>query len=37
VFLDELTRAVYEGNDFDVLYLDFAKAFDKVATSASYQ
>ena len=30
VFLDKLTRAIDEGYDLDVVYLDFAKAFDKV-------
>ena len=30
VFFDKLTRAVDEGNDLDVIYLDFTKAFDKV-------
>jgi len=29
VFLDKLTQAVDKGNDLDVVYLDFAKAFDK--------
>jgi Reverse transcriptase (RNA-dependent DNA polymerase) len=30
VFLDRVTRAVDEGNCVDVVFLDFAKAFDKV-------
>ena len=30
IFLDKVTRMVDEGNDMDVIYLDFAKAFDKV-------
>ena len=30
VFLDKVTRAVDEGNCVDVIFLDFAKAFDKV-------
>ena len=30
VFLDKVTRAVDEGNCVDVVFLDFAKAFDKV-------
>jgi hypothetical protein len=30
VFMDKLTRAIDEGYDLDVVYLDFAKAFDKV-------
>ena len=25
-----MTQAIYEGNSVDVVYLDFAKAFDKV-------
>ena len=29
-FLDKVTRQVDEGHDLDVIYLDFAKAFDKV-------
>jgi len=29
-FLDEVTRSVEEGHSVDVIYLDFAKAFDKV-------
>ena len=29
-YLEELTRLVDEGNSVDVIYLDFAKAFDKV-------
>ena len=29
-YLDTLTRLVDEGHDVDVIYLDFAKAFDKV-------
>jgi hypothetical protein len=31
IFLDELTKAVDNGKAADVFYLDFAKAFDKVA------
>jgi hypothetical protein len=31
LFLDELTKAVDNGKAADVFYLDFAKAFDKVA------
>lgn len=30
IFLDKVTRAVDEGDDVDIIYLDFAKAFDKV-------
>ena len=30
VFLDKVTRAVDEGNCVDVVFLDFAKAFNKV-------
>ena len=30
-YLDELTRLVDEGHNVDVVYLDFSKAFDKVA------
>ena len=29
-FLDKVTRSVDAGNNMDILYLDFAKAFDKV-------
>ena len=29
-FLEYLTKSVDEGNSIDILYLDFAKAFDKV-------
>ena len=29
-FLDKVTQAIDEGNNVDVIYLDFAKAFDKV-------
>ena len=29
-FLDKVTRAVDAGDNIDVIYLDFAKAFDKV-------
>jgi ribonucleases P/MRP protein subunit RPP40 len=29
-FLDKVTRAADEGHDVDAIYLDFAKAFDKV-------
>ncbi len=29
-FLEDVTKYVDEGNPVDVLYLDFAKAFDKV-------
>jgi len=29
VLLDKFTRAVDGGNDLDVIFLDFAKAFDK--------
>ena len=29
-FLEKATSAVDEGKPFDVVYLDFAKAFDKV-------
>ena len=29
-FLEDLTEALYAGNDVDVIYLDFQKAFDKV-------
>jgi len=29
-FLDKVTRLVEEGYDLDIIYLDFAKAFDKV-------
>ena len=39
MFLDELTRTVDEGNDFDVVYMDIARTFDKVPHQgpASYQ
>ena len=30
IFLDKVTRDVDEGRDVDAIYLDFAKAFDKV-------
>jgi len=30
VFLDKVTTCVEDGDDIDVIYLDFAKAFDKV-------
>jgi len=30
VFLDKVTQCVEDGDDIDVVYLDFAKAFDKV-------
>jgi len=30
VFLDKVTKCVEDGDDIDVVYLDFAKAFDKV-------
>ena len=30
IFLDKVTRMVNEGKDLDIIYLDFAKAFDKV-------
>ena len=30
-YLEEMTRLVDEGHNVDVIYLDFAKAFDKVA------
>ena len=30
VFLDKVTQCVENGDDIDVVYLDFAKAFDKV-------
>ena len=29
-YLEELTKAVDRGDDMDVLYMDFTKAFDKV-------
>jgi len=29
-FLDKVTRSVDTGNNIDIIYLDFAKAFDKV-------
>ncbi len=29
-FLDKATKAVDEGKNVDIFYLDFAKAFDKV-------
>ena len=29
-YLETLTRCIDEGRSFDVLYCDFAKAFDKV-------
>ena len=31
-FLEQVTKAVDSGKDVDVIYLDFAKAFDKVPT-----
>ena len=30
VFFDKVTRTVDEGNCVDVVFVDFAKAFDKV-------
>ena len=30
LFLEDITKAVDEGKPLDVIYLDFAKAFDKV-------
>jgi len=30
IFLDNVTPQVDEGHDLDVIYLDFAKAFDNV-------
>jgi len=30
IFLDKVTREVDDGHALDVIYLDFAKAFDKV-------
>ena len=30
VFLDKVTQCVEDGDDINVVYLDFAKAFDKV-------
>ena len=30
MFLDKVTQCVENGDDIDVVYLDFAKAFDKV-------
>jgi len=30
VFLDKVTRCIDDGDNIDVVYLDFAKAFDKV-------
>lgn len=30
IFLDKITREIDSGNDLDIIYLDFAKAFDKV-------
>ena len=30
VFFEEVTKEIDEGNDVDLIYLDFAKAFDKV-------
>ena len=30
VFLDKVTRCIDDGNTVDAIYLDFAKAFDKV-------
>ena len=29
-FLEDITRVIDDGNDVDVIYLDFCKAFDKV-------
>ena len=29
-FMEDITTALDQGNDFDVIYLDFCKAFDKV-------
>ena len=29
-FLEEITEAVYNGDEVDIIYLDFCKAFDKV-------
>ncbi len=29
-FMDKVTRSVDEGSSVDIIYLDFAKAFDKV-------
>ena len=29
-FLDEITEALYQGEDVDIIYLDFSKAFDKL-------
>ena len=29
-FLDKVTRSVDSGDNIDIIYLDFAKAFDKV-------
>ena len=29
-FLEDFTKAIDEGKPFDVIYLDFSKAFDKV-------
>ena len=31
-YLEELTRLVDEGHSVDIVYLDFAKAFDKCPT-----
>ena len=30
VFFEEVTKEIDDGNDVDLIYLDFAKAFDKV-------
>jgi len=31
IFLDKITRVVDDGEDLDIIYLDFAKAFDIVS------